>query len=131
VGPRSATHSVVLDAGALIAIEKGDRKVLALCKVATFDGVSIVVPAGVVGQVWRDGARQVRIARLVAADGTIVEALDLEVAKLAGTYCGRSGTKDVVDATVVVAARQHHAKVVTSDQADLERLDPGVEVIRC
>jgi len=131
VGPRSATHSVVLDAGALIAIEKGDRKVLALCKVATFDGVSIVVPAGVVGQVWRDGARQVRIARLVAADGTIVEALDLEVAKLAGTYCGRSGTKDVVDATVVVAARQHHAKVVTSDQADLERLDPGVEVIPC
>jgi hypothetical protein len=105
--------------------------VLALCKVATFDGVSIVVPAGVVGQVWRDGARRVRIARLVAADGTIVEALDLEVAKLAGTYCGRSGTKDVVDATVVVAARQHHAKVVTSDQADLERLDPGVEVIRC
>jgi PIN domain nuclease of toxin-antitoxin system len=118
VGPRSATRSVVLDAGALIAIEKGDRKVLALCKVATMDGASIVVPAGVVGQVWRDGARQVRIARLVAADGTIVEALDLEVAKLAGAYCGRSHTNDVVDATVVVAARQHHAKVVTSERAD-------------
>jgi hypothetical protein len=131
VGPRPATHSVVLDAGALIAIEKGDRKVLALCKVATIDGASIVVPAGVVGQVWRDGARRVRIARLVAADGTIVEALDLGVAKLAGAYCGRCGTNDVVDATVVVAARQHHAKVVTSDRADLERLDPGVEVIPC
>jgi hypothetical protein len=131
VGTRSVAHSVVLDAGALIAIEKGDRQVLALCKVATIDGASVVVPAGVVAQVWRDGARQVRMARLVAADGTIVETLDLEVAKLAGVYCGRSGTNDVVDATVVVAARQHHAKIVTSDRADLGRLDPGVEVIPC
>jgi hypothetical protein len=121
----------VLDAGALIAIEKGDRKVLALCKIARSNGTSIVVPAGVVGQVWRDGPRQAHIARLVGADGTIVEPLDLEVAKLAGAYCGRAGTDDVVDATVIVAARQHQAKIVTSDRGDLERLDPGIQVIPC
>ena len=92
-----------------IAIEKGDRKVLALCKIATLDSGSLVVPAGVIGQVWRDGARHAQVARLIEADGTTVETLDLQVAKLAGAYCGHAGTTDVVDATVVIAARQHHA----------------------
>ncbi len=121
----------MLDAGALIAIEKGDRKVLALCKVATVDGASVVVPAGVVGQVWREGAQQARIARLICAAGTIIEPLDLEVAQLAGICCGNAGTTDVVDATVVIAARQHHAKVVSSDRADLLRLDQAAHIIRC
>jgi hypothetical protein len=122
---------LVLDAGALIAIEKGNRKVLALCKIATVDGASVVVPTGVIGQVWRDGARQAQIARLIEANGTIVELLDLDVAKLAGAYCGHAGTSDVVDATVVIAARQHHALIVSSDRSDLHRLDPGIQVIAC
>ncbi len=75
MGPRTATSALVLDAGALIAIERGDRKVLALCKIATVDGASVVVPTGVIGQVWRDGARQAQIARLIEAIGTIVEPL--------------------------------------------------------
>ena len=131
MGPLAATSAVVLDAGALIALEKGDRKVLALCKVATTDGAPVVVPAGVVGQVWRDGARQARIARVLGAEGTIVEPLDLELAKLAGALCGHKGTGDVVHASVVLVARQHHAKIVTSDRSDLERLDSAVDVIPC
>ncbi len=131
MGARSATSAVVLDAGALIAIEKGDRKVLALCRVATLDRATVVVPAGVVAQVWRDGGRQARLARLVSAIGTLVEPLDLEVAQLAGVLCGRADTTDVIDATVVIAARHHHAKVISSDPDDLSRLDPAVHVIRC
>ena len=50
MGARSATSAVVLDAGALIAIEKGDRKVLVLCRVATLDHAAMVVPAGVVAR---------------------------------------------------------------------------------
>ena len=57
MGARTAASALVLDAGALIAIEKGDRKVLALCKIATVAGASIVVTTGVIGQVWRDGQR--------------------------------------------------------------------------
>lgn len=131
MGPGPATRSVVLDAGALIAIERLDRAVLSLCRVAAHDGAAVVLPAAVVGQVWRDGSRQVPLARLVAAEGTVLESLDLEVAKLAGTLCGRSGTSDVIDATVVLAARQHGAVVVSSDRSDLERLDPDVDVIAC
>ena len=131
MGTRSATSAVVLDAGALIAIERGDRKVLALCRVATLDRAAVVVPAGVVAQVWREGGRQARLARLVSAVGTLVEPLDLEVARLAGVLCGRVNTTDVIDATVVIAARQHHAKVISSDRDDLARLDPDIHVIQC
>jgi predicted nucleic acid-binding protein len=131
VGAVPATSSLVLDAGALIAIEKGDRKVLALCKIASDAGSSVVVPAGVVGQVWRDGARQVPIARIVGASGTVIEPLDLDVAKLVGSYCGRAATSDVIDATVVIAARHHQAKIISSDESDLKRLDPGVDVVVC
>jgi hypothetical protein len=81
--------------------------------------------------VWRDGARQAQVARLIEANGTIVEPLDLDVAKLAGAYCGHAGTTDVVDATVVIAARQHHALIVSSDRSDLHRLDPGIQIIAC
>jgi hypothetical protein len=123
--------SIVLDASALIAIERGDRMVLALCKVTSVDGGLVVVPAGVVGQVWRDGSRQASIARVVGARDTAIEPLDRDVAKLAGSYCGIAGTSDVIDATVVIAAHQHRAKIVSSDESDLKRLDPAVEVIRC
>jgi hypothetical protein len=123
-------RSVVLDAGALIAIERGDREVLALCKITNDEGGQLVVPAGAVGQAWRDGARQVRIARVIGARETI-EPLDLNVAKLAGSYCGYAGTSDVIDATVVIAAHLHKAKVISSDERDLKRLDAGIEVISC
>ena len=131
MGARAATRAVVLDAGALIAIEKGDRKVLALCRIATLDGASVIIPAGVVAQVWRDGARQAHVARLVGAAGTTVEPLDLEVATLAGACCARAETTDVIDATVVIAARQHRATVLSSDQDDLVRLDPAIHIIHC
>lgn len=123
----TAVDPIVLDAGALIAVERGDRAVIALCAESAF----VVVPAGVIGQVWRDGARQARLSRLVNATGTVIEHLDLAVAKLAGALCGRAGTSDVIDATVVLGARAHHARVVTSDRADIARLDPAVRVIDC
>ncbi|HLI43966.1 MAG TPA: hypothetical protein VKU92_05805 [Acidimicrobiales bacterium] len=123
----AAVDPIVLDAGALIAVERGDRAVIALCAESAF----VVVPAGVIGQVWRDGARQVRVGRLVNATGTVIEHLDLAVAKSAGALCGRAGTSDVIDATVVLGARAHRARVVTSDRADIARLDPAVRVIDC
>jgi hypothetical protein len=131
MGSRAAASAVVLDAGALIAIEKGDRRVLALCRVAALDGASVIVPAGVVGQVCRDGARQAQLARLLTATGTVVDPLDLGEAQLAGALCGRAETADVIDATVVIAARRYRAKVISSDTDDLSRLDSTIQVIRC
>jgi hypothetical protein len=63
------------------------------------------VPAGVVGQVWRDGRKQARLARLFAADELAIEALDDRRAREAGQLCGVTATADVIDAAVVLGAK--------------------------
>jgi hypothetical protein len=88
----------------------------------------MIVPAGVLGQVWRGSPRQVPIARVVNAQETLVEALDDPTARVAGMLCGAAATSDVIDATVVIAARRHAAMVVTSDPDDLRRIDPGLVI---
>lgn len=119
---------VVLDAGALIAIEKGDRSARELVRQAADRGAPIIVPAAVLAQVWRDPRRQARLARLIASETTSIDVLDGETAKAIGLLCERSGTSDVVDASVVLSARLHTAIVVTSDAEDLRRIDPALEI---
>ena len=123
--------SLVLDAGALIAIERGDRDTAAVIEVARRDHRAVFVPAGVVGQVWRGSRRQVRLARLLNARDVTVDALTDAAARAAGVLCGAAGTTDVIDASVVLAARLHDATVISSDRADLEVLDPTVPVVDC
>ena len=123
--------SLVLDAGALIAIERDDRDTAAVIEVARQDGRDIVVPAGVVGQVWRGGSRQARLARLLNAPDVIVESLTDAGARAAGVLCGAAGTADAIDASVVLAARRHHATVVSSDRPDLRQLDPAIPLVDC
>jgi hypothetical protein len=121
----------VLDAGALIAFEKNDRRVRTLIELASTHGASLHTTGGVVAQVWRDGSRQARLARLLGSGLVHVQALDREEAQATGAVCAASGTRDVVDASVVLLARRHHAVVVTSDPADLRRIDPSVAVVAC
>ena len=123
--------SLVLDAGALIAIERGDRDIAAVIEVARQERRNVVVPAGVVGQVWRGGARQVRLARLLNARDVLVEPLTDAGARAAGVLCGMAGVTDVIDASVVLTARRHDATVISSDRADLEVLDPTIPVVDC
>jgi hypothetical protein len=92
-------------------------------------GRSIVVPAGVLGQVWRDRRRQARIADLLAGRNVVVEELTRARAQAAGELCGRSRTTDLIDASVVVAAWRNGRVVVSSDAADLRRLDPSLDVV--
>lgn len=130
MGARRA-RPVVLDAGALIAFERNDRKVRTLIELSLAHGRTLHVPAGVVAQVWRDGARQARLARLLGSGLLDVQVLDREEAQGAGVLCGRSGSSDVVDASVALLARRLRAVVVTSDPEDLRRLDPLVNVVVC
>lgn len=115
----------VCDAGALIAVDRGDERARDVFR-RRFGPV--VIPAPVLAQVWRDGARQARLAQFLAANGTVVEPLDELAAKAVGGILARSGTSDVVDASVVVSARRHQALVLTSDAADLLRIDPHLAV---
>ena len=115
----------VLDAGALIAIERGDRRARALL---SDRARSLIVPAPVLAEVWREGARQARLAAVVHAQRTVIEPFDGHLAQAAGVLLGRSGTSDVPDASVVLAARLHGALVVTTDAADIRRLDPDLPI---
>jgi hypothetical protein len=120
---------VVFDAGALIAFEKADRKVVAIVARALERRADVIVPAGVVGQVWRDGRRQVRLVRLLASEIVTVEALDDTRARAAGQLCAVTRTTDVIDASVVLCARAHRTSIVTSDPGDLRRLDANVGLV--
>jgi hypothetical protein len=119
----------VLDAGALVGFERNDRRVVGIVARALHHGDALLVPAGVVGQVWRDGARQVRLVGLLGSPVCQVVALDDTAARAAGQLCGASGTSDVIDASVAVLARQRALRVVTSDPDDLRRLDPRLDVV--
>lgn len=123
--------SLILDAGALIAVERGDRDTATVIEVARREQRSVTVPAGVVGQAWRGGSRQARLARLLNARDVLIEPLTDASARSAGVLCGTAGTDDVIDASVVLAARRHHATIVSSDRVDLEVLDPTIPIVDC
>lgn len=121
--------AAVLDTGALIGFERNDRRIVAIIVRALEHHDPLLVPAGVVAQAWRDGSRQVRLARLLGSPLCDVLVLDDHQARAAGQLCGLAATVDVVDASVAVAARDHGAKVITSDPDDLRRLDHRLEIV--
>lgn len=123
--------SLTLDAGALIAFERADRRVVAIVARAIRHRLRLAVPAAVVGQVWRDGRRQVRLARLLASPHVDVVPLDDALARAAGQLCGVTRTSDVVDASVVMCARSRGDGVLTSDPGDIRRLDANVRIEVC
>ncbi len=123
-GPRS----LVFDAGPLIALDKGDTAARGFLRRTLERGWTIVVPAAVLAQVWRDPRRQARLAGLIASETTSVDVLDSDTAKAVGLLCKISGTSDVVEASVVLSARLRYAAVVTSDASDLRRIDPSIEM---
>lgn len=115
---------IVLDAGALVAVDKGDERMRAKLRAATEGSTPIVVPAGALAQVWRDGRTQARVARLLNDLGPdAVAVFDGAAAQRTGELCGKAGTSDVVDASVAVVASQPGTLVLyTSDDEDMERL---------
>jgi hypothetical protein len=120
---------VTLDAGALIAFERSQRRAVALVARARERGEPLSVPVGVIGQVWRDGRRQARLARLLGSEAAQIVELDDFGARAAGQLCGATGTADVIDATVVLCARARGRRIATSDPEDILRLDPTLDLI--
>jgi hypothetical protein len=122
--------ALVLDAGALIALDRNDRTLWAMLRNATDDSASVAVPAGVIAQAWRDGRRQAPLARALAHCDEVP--LDGALARAAGSLCGRAGTADIVDASVaLVAAARSLATptaLVTSDPNDLRHLVQTLDV---
>jgi len=110
---------LVLGAGALIALDRGDRRVAGLIALGRRAAADLVTVAPVVGQTWRDGARQARLSR--ALPMVDVLAVDLASAQAAGEVLRESGGSDVVDALVALAARPGD-QILTSDPRDIAQL---------
>jgi hypothetical protein len=111
--------SAVLDAGALVGVERRDRRVGALLRVLQRDSVDVLSSAGAVAQVWRDGRRQANLARLLA--GVDIAQLDEHAAKKVGELLKASRSEDIVDAHVALLARPQDV-VLTSDDVDIKVL---------
>jgi len=117
---------LVLDAGAFLAVERGDRDVAALVKRERLAGRPPVTSGGVVAQVWRGGrGRQVEVARLLA--GVEVAAIDDALGRRAGALLARSGQADAGDATLVFLAADGD-DILTSDPDDLRALAQAAEI---
>jgi hypothetical protein len=110
---------LVLDAGVLIGIDREDRRVAGLIELGRRAGAGLVTTAPVVGQAWRDGARQARLARALAMID--VRTVGLHDAKDAGVLLGRNGSSDIVDALVVLLALPGD-QLLTSDVDDMAGL---------
>lgn len=111
--------NLVLDAGALIGIDRDDRRTAGLIELGRRSGATLVTSAPVVAQAWRGSARQARLARLLAMID--VRAAHLADARAAGELLAASGTADVVDALLAVLTVPGD-QVVTSDPGDLRAL---------
>jgi hypothetical protein len=120
---------VTFDAGALIALDRNDRRVLALIARAVERGMRITIPTTALAQAMRNPARQARLSRLIRQPGTDLIALNGPDATAVGLLLAKTGTPDVVDAHVVVCARRAGQVLVTSDAADLGRIAPDLQLL--
>ena len=111
---------VTYDAGALIAADRGERRMWARHRAFLTSRVVPTVPAGAVAQTWRGGSRQALLSRLLV--GCDVEPLDDEQARQVGSLAATAATTDIVDASVVEGALRRSDLVISSDRGDLEAI---------
>ena len=118
---------MIFDAGVLIAVERPStrRVVLALVEKHLAENSVPTTTNAVLAQAWRDPARQVALNRRAK----FVEVYPFGDSQVVGALCGRTGTSDVVDASLAVLATQIGETIVTTDPKDMAELDaPFVEL---
>lgn len=99
-----------------MAVERGDRDMIGRLRLAHGRGDEVVTHGGVVGQVWRGGARQARLA--AALQGIDIRPLDGTLGRRAGSLLAATGGRDVIDAAVALLAGDGD-EITTSDPDDL------------
>jgi len=113
-------RGITYDTGALLAAERNDRRMWALHAGFLAEDVAPTVPAPVLAQAWRGGARQASLARLLVL--CEVEPMSEEQARAIGILASRSRHDDVVDLAVVEGAVRRRDAIVTCDPKDIRRI---------
>ena len=117
--------ALILDAGALVAVDRGDRSMIARLRASQVHGLELRTNAMVVAQAWRDRhGRQVNLARLLQA--VDVRAVTERDGRDAGVLQAAAGTADAIDATVVLLSAPGD-RILTSDPGDITRLAAAAE----
>lgn len=111
--------NAVLDAGALVAVDRRDRRAAAMLRVLQRRHVPLRTSATVVAQVWRDGRRQANLARVLRGVG--IEALDAADGRSIGALLAAADRDDVVDGHVALLVEPGGA-VLTGDPSDIAAL---------
>ena len=126
------TRRMLLDAGALIALSRGDGGARAVLASALARGYQIVVPTPVVAQVHCGGRSHARTDRILNGIDDF-SPTSLQTARHAGELLARAGMTDAVDAIVAAEALAGaHTVVLTGDMDHLSRLveaGPGPELV--
>ena len=128
-------NQIVLDTGALIALERSERDMWAVLKLAATTGTDVLVPSTALAQVWRATRTQAQLAR--ALQHCVIASFD-SMARQVGELCGRTRTSDICDAHVALVAADRAEVLYTSDPVDLRRLLAAcgrlgrlIKLIRC
>jgi len=109
---------ITFDTGALIAIERRDRRMLAFLTDALARGSRITVPSCVIAEWWH--AQRGPVARII--DAVVVEPLNLDLARLVGETRAIVRGATLVDVVVVASAAQRGDLVLTGDLDDLTKI---------
>ena len=119
---------LTLDAGALIAYERGEPRVRRMLRLAFDREITPTIPAVVLAEVWRGDAKDAPVARLLK--WCMVEPLDEQRARAAGTLRRSTAGAGAVDACVAVGVRERGDAIATSDPDDMRRLlGPRVTIL--
>jgi hypothetical protein len=122
-------NGITFDAGGLIALDRNDRRAIALLARATELGIRVTVPATALAQAIRNPSRQTRLSRLIRQATTDLVPLNGPDATAVGLLLAETATADIVDAHVVICARRTGQVVVTSDPGDIGRIDPELRLV--
>lgn len=111
---------LTLDAGALIAYERGDERIREILSVGYGRGLVPTIPAIALAEVWRGDARDVRVARLLKTCS--IEAVDGRLARTAGALCRRTSGAETIDSCIAAGVRRRGDAIATSDSEDMRAL---------
>lgn len=111
--------SLLLDAGALIAFERGSRTVQAFLERAARSGEDVRTSTAVVAQAWHGDPRQARLAMLLR--GVREFELTSARARAVGQLLRLAGATDVADGSLIEVANDGD-EILTSDPGDMRAL---------
>jgi len=113
---------VILDAGFLISVDRSEQTAHAFLAAASRSENTLHTTHPVVGQVWRNGPRQARLAAFLKT----ITIHPLDDGRPIGQLLGQTRTTDVVDAHLVITAVRLGDDILTGDPDDLMTLSTAL-----